>query len=101
MMVSVVSTETNSLTQNVNVGGMPTDIIYNDINDKIYVANSTSGYLTVINTSNYLPHNIDLNSNPRQLAFSKLDNYLFVATFCEITFVWQQVILVQLSCLII
>lgn len=78
--VSIISTNTNSVIQNVNVGGSPSDIIYNDIDNKIYVSNSTSSNLTVINTTTYLPNFIELNSNPLQLSYSKVDNYLFIAT---------------------
>ena len=90
--VSVVSTNTNSLTQNVNVGGFPTDIIYNEINDKIYVANSTSSNLTLINTSTYLPTTIELGSNPLQLEYSKLDNYIFVATDSQLIIIDDETI---------
>lgn len=77
--VTVISTKNNKILGSINVGEKPFGILYDPINNYIYVGNEFSKNITIINgNSNIVIGNINLPYNPYALTLDPLNNYIYV-----------------------
>ena len=74
------------LLANISVGQGPEDIVLDPLNDQIYVANTLSGTLSVIDASNLsIIHTIILNYYPTALLIDQDNQLLYVASHGNVT----------------
>ena len=75
----MINASTNSLSQNITVGNVPSGIAYNPKEKNIYVTNVGDGTISVISsTSNAVIKTIQTGNEPRTIVFVPLTNMMYV-----------------------
>ncbi|HRY60428.1 MAG TPA: IPT/TIG domain-containing protein [Patescibacteria group bacterium] len=80
LFLCIPSVKADSLISNIAAGTKPVAIAVNQTTNKIYVANQTSGNVSVINgATNAWIKNITVGTGPRAIAVNSVTNRIFVA----------------------
>lgn len=80
--VSVINTDTNSVTATIKVGNGPDAIAINPIGTKAYVANSSSDTVSVIDiASNTVTATINVGARPRGITINPTGTKVYVANY--------------------
>ena len=75
----MLNTTTNSLVDVIPVGAGPNGIAYNPNDDKVYVTNSISGTISVINGSSNTVTTITVGKTPIGIIYNPVSNSVYVA----------------------
>ena len=78
--VTVISSATDKVVQNITVGYFPTSIEYDPANQYMYVANSISGNISVINSAtDRIVQSINIGYGPTSIEYDPANQYMYVA----------------------
>lgn len=74
--LSIIDKKTNELIEEIFLGEKPTDLQVDEIENKLYIANSNRNSIIVLNLSDLSIENIKLNSQPIRIIIDKEDIYV-------------------------
>ena len=76
--VSVIETVNNTVIKNVTVGSFPEQLLFNPVNNDVYVVNVISNSISVIdNNVNEVTNDIEVGIDPVDLEFNPSNNHIY------------------------
>lgn len=75
----ILDTATNSIIGTFKVGSVPSNILYNDVLDRVFVSNMGSDTVSIIDIKSRQVNHVSVSSQPISLAYSRRTGDVFVA----------------------